>query len=137
MYGQILLIKNHLYSEKSRFILFSSFILYPWQSIIIPSQFLREIAPNSSPIKKEIQPGKIIWRSNWIWLLLNLHNIHVPCILRKYLTPTCWKYNNSTFSYFGPHIWNSLPQDTAQPYRLLKPDRKLSSSHSTFAPNNK
>ena len=27
-----------------------------------------------------------------------------------------------TFSCFGPHIWNSLPQDTAQPFHLLKPN---------------
>ena len=27
-----------------------------------------------------------------------------------------------TFSCFGPHVWNSLPQDTAQPCHLLKPD---------------
>ena len=37
-----------------------------------------------------------------------------------------------TFSCFGPHIWNSLPQDldTAQPRHLLKPKWKPSSSHS-------
>ena len=26
------------------------------------------------------------------------------------------------FSCFGPHIWNSLPQDTAQPCHLLRPN---------------
>ena len=43
-----------------------------------------------------------------------------------------------SFSCFGPHIWNSIPQDldTAQPCHLLKPDRKPSSSHSIFTPTN-
>ena len=35
-----------------------------------------------------------------------------------------------TFSCFGPPIWNSLPQDTAQPGHLLKPNWKPFSSHS-------
>ena len=41
-----------------------------------------------------------------------------------------------TFSCFGPHIWNSLPQDLrhCSILHLLKPDWKPSSSHSIFAP---
>ena len=37
---------------------------------------------------------------------------------------------------FGPHIWNSLLQDTAQPCHLLKPNWKPFSSHSISAPTN-
>ena len=40
------------------------------------------------------------------------------------------------FCYFGPHIWNSFPQDLRHCSTLSKPHRKLSSSHSTFAPTN-
>ena len=43
------------------------------------------------------------------------HLVHYALLL----TPACWKSNNTnarlmasaTFSCFGPHIWNSLPQD--------------------------
>ena len=44
----------------------------------------------------------------------------------------CKTHGFHTFSCFGPHIWNSVPQDldTAQSFHLLKPNWKPSSSHS-------
>ena len=62
------------------------------------------------------------------------------------LTHACWKYKNTNARHmafapslaldptFGIHSYKTL--DTAQPFYLLKPNWKPSSSHSIFIPTN-
>ena len=71
-----------------------------------------------------------------------LHLIHYALLL----TPACWKSNNTNAKLmafapslaldptFGIHSPRTL--DTAQPFHLLKPNWKPSSSHSIFIPTN-
>ena len=81
-------------------------------------------------------------------LIIKLCYVSTLCLIHYalLLTPACWKYNNTNARLiafapslaldptFGIHSPRTL--DTAQPFHLLKPNWKPSSSHSIFIPTN-